>query len=378
MLIYKWPSTGGEIMFENVAKDILRSLNGPKGELVPEPKDGLYLDAAKRLESVSSLADLLGALVALDALVSARITLTMSRYRLDDKISAQPDRSGEALAQARLLLAAYQRVLADPAAAKAVTVSLGPLADRFAVDDKAAQKNERAREFLAAVRQMVLISLAAGQSSGASKLLLDQLATAAAKVKVMVVYKQDPSSFLAFAGGNKTHCKAVRGKTDAKDLTERFQDVEADTGDPSDMAAPVWLTDGKNAGELADASFKYISVGAALEQIFIGSLSFTSTQAPYYSPPRIEILHELVHVLHNARGENRERAAGMTGPEVAAWTNPEEYWAIAGDTVSENALNAQIGAPDRHGHSGLPLPMLTPVSPAAQYTLRQHALRNVK
>ncbi len=68
----------------------------------------------------------------------------------------------------------------------------------------------------------------------------------------------------------------------------------------------------------------------------------------------------------------------MTGPERATWTNPEEYWTIAGDAVAENALNAQIGAPDRYGHSGLPLPFLAPASPAAQCSLRQHALREVK
>lgn len=36
--------------------------------------------------------DLLGALVSLDALVCARITLMMVDYRLDVPISAQPDR----------------------------------------------------------------------------------------------------------------------------------------------------------------------------------------------------------------------------------------------------------------------------------------------
>lgn len=363
-------------MFENVTKDILRRLNGSKGELVPAVKDGLYLDAMKRLESVTSLADLLGALVGLDALVCARITLMMVDYRLDVPISAQPDRSAQVLTQARFLLAAYQRVLDDPAAADAVTASLGPLAGKFTVDGATADKSDTALEFLASVRQIVLLSLATGRYSGASKLLFDQLAAAGPAVKILIFYKEEPSSFLAYPGGAHTHCKAVR-KSESDDLTERFSKVEPDDGDPSQMAAPVWLT-GKSAGTLGGTTFKFINVAAALDQIFIGSLSFTRDQAPFYTPPRIEILHELVHVLHNARGENRERAAGMTDRERAIWTNPEEYWTIAGDAVAESALNAQIGAPDRYGHSGLPLPFLARATPAAQYSLRQHALREVK
>jgi hypothetical protein len=303
-------------VFENVAKDILRSLNGPKREFVPKEKDGLYLDAVNRLEGVTSLAGLLGALVSLDALICARITLIMVSYKLDVPIKDQPDRSPDVLTQARFLLAAYQRVLAEPAAVKGIADSLGPVADKFTIEKTTAYGSDKALEFLMSVRDMVLLSLAAGMLAGTSKLLYDQLAAAGPNVKILIFYKQEPSSFLAYPGDAHTYCKAVLSKTESNDLKERFKDVEPDTGGPSDMAAPVWvMLKGTSAGELLGATFKAIGVAAAFEQIFTGSLSFTRDQAAYYTPPRIEILHELIHVLHNALGMNREKSAGMTGAE---------------------------------------------------------------
>jgi hypothetical protein len=142
-------------------------------------------------------------------------------------------------------------------------------------------------------------------------------------------------------------------------------------GAATEFGAPIWL-DGRSAGELQDASFDLLGVDEALDRIFTGSLSFARDGRPFYTPPRIEVLHELVHAIHNAKGINREGHPGLTDDERHLWTNAEEYWTIAADPIGENALNAQIQAPGRHGHGGLPLPYLAHGTEAAQSSLREH------
>jgi hypothetical protein len=101
--------------------------------------------------------------------------------------------------------------------------------------------------------------------------------------------------------------------------------------------------------------FKTLGVTEALRRIMTGSLSFTRDRSPYYVPSRIELQHELIHVLHNGRGENRERIVVGLQQE---WTNPEEYWTIAGPTPSENTLGAVLGLPPHYSHIGMPLDLL--------------------
>ena len=190
-------------------------------------------------------------------------------------------------------------------------------------------------------------------------------------MRLRLLYKEQLASLLALPGGEATHCKA--GPYDrAADIRSRLAHVVPGAGAATEFGAPLWLDD-QSAGELQDASFDVLGVDEALDRIFTGSLSFARDGRPFYTPPRIEVLHELVHAIHNARGLNRENHSGLTADERDLWTNAEEYWTIAADPIGENALNAQIQAPGRHGHGGLPLPYLAHGTEAAQSSLREHA-----
>lgn len=61
------------------------------------------------------------------------------------------------------------------------------------------------------------------------------------------------------------------------------------------------------------------------------------------------LAHELIHAEHNAAGRNKRNLAATD----SAYSNREEEETIAtGSGVTENALRAEHGMPDRHGHAG--------------------------
>jgi hypothetical protein len=77
------------------------------------------------------------------------------------------------------------------------------------------------------------------------------------------------------------------------------------------------------------------------------------------SPHFITLGHELIHGLHNARGENLANVTspGFTGAGGAGvWKDMEEWATIAGtgaqDEITENSLRAEHGLTARHGHEG--------------------------
>ncbi|MGH3246586.1 MAG: hypothetical protein ACRDOI_10305 [Trebonia sp.] len=147
-----------------------------------------------------------------------------------------------------------------------------------------------------------------------------------------------------------------------------YGQVTAGAGAGSFFEAPIWLRDGADLAEF-DTFFEDVGTTTALGRVFSGSISFGSNARPFYTPPRFEVLHEMIHVLDNALGENREKLFMAPG-EIAVWTTAEEYWAIDGGTAySENALYAEYGnqPPARYGHAGLPLDQLA----TQPHTLRQ-------
>jgi hypothetical protein len=63
-------------------------------------------------------------------------------------------------------------------------------------------------------------------------------------------------------------------------------------------------------------------------------------------PLFINLGHEMIHAMHNQRGEN-ERGNAATD---ADYPNHEEEVAIAGPGLSENRLRRSFGLTERHGH----------------------------
>ncbi|ATB37045.1 hypothetical protein CYFUS_002466 [Cystobacter fuscus] len=355
--------------------DVLKKANLPKH--VGEP-GAWYQRVILALSKVSQVNDLLDALADLEGMISAYITLELSRYQPTIKIANQQDRSATIQALASILFKAY-RLVAAKARSMVLTgdQDLKTVAARITLKKESAG-NKSALQFLEEVDGFVIISLMVANRSPTGQRLVQRLAAANATVSLRVVYKESPSSLLAFTAGGGAYCQAapVQGNPfEDPALHARAKSIAKGAGGPSELGAPVWFEEEENrsAGMLEADSFKHQSVDVALGKILMGSISFTRDKVPFFTPPRIELLHELIHVLHNARGSNREAIRVLSNVEEDAWHNAEEYWTIAGGNISENAFNATIGAPDRYGHGGLVLRGLELSSPFAQYSIQQHA-----
>jgi hypothetical protein len=361
-------------MPRSLAKSILKILASAGWDKRPSPSPW-HTRVLTSLGQVVNEANLLDAFVDLEGLVGAYVTSELSHYRPTARIADQEDRRRVIYDHAQTLFAAY-RVL-TPVARKMVAAG-GPdmvtVASLITLDGGSTGGNKKAAAFLQEVDGFVIVSLLLGTRAPIGQRLVTKLAQAHAALSLRIVYKESPSSLLAFAGGGGAFCGAGAASV-LPGLRERAKPIAKGAGGPSQMGAPVWFDDGKSsAGELQAASFGKQSVDEALSKILMGSVSFTRDRVPFFTPARVEILHELIHVLHNARGSNREAVKGaLNDAETGAWHNAEEYWTIAGGNITENEFNATIGAPDRHGHGGLPLSGLDPASELAQYTMVQHA-----
>jgi hypothetical protein len=63
-------------------------------------------------------------------------------------------------------------------------------------------------------------------------------------------------------------------------------------------------------------------------------------------PLFINLGHEMIHAMHNQRGENEMN----TAPNEAEYDDREEELTIDGPGVSENSLRRSFGLTERHGH----------------------------
>lgn len=330
----------------------------------------------KAFESATTMAKVLDAMVDLEGLICAYVTLELSRYQLTAPIAGQRSRLPEIYRLAQVLFDCY-RVLSVHARpiASAIGGEMEAAADGITHQQLNGKNEKKALDFVTQVEDFVVLSLVLATRAEVGSGLVTQLAAAHARLAVRVVYKEEASSLLAYAGGGQAFCKVGNISLGPNaNLRGRVAPITPNTGAPSEMGAPVWFdSEERSAGMLQADSFKHQGVETALAKILLGSISFTVDRTPFFTPARIEILHELIHVLHNARGTNREAIRGLTREESDAWHNSEEYWTIAGGSPSENAFNATIGAPDRYGHGGLTLSGLHPESEMAQYSLKRHA-----
>jgi hypothetical protein len=65
-------------------------------------------------------------------------------------------------------------------------------------------------------------------------------------------------------------------------------------------------------------------------------------------PLFINLGHEMIHAMHNQRGENERNTAATD----ASYSNREEELTIDGPGLSENRLRRSFGLTERHGHGG--------------------------
>lgn len=350
----------------------------------------LQLEA--ELTKVTTLEHLLGALLTLERLVHDSITKEVREYDLDVPIQKQADRSAPLLAESHLLFSAYHRVISEPSvmddivklldgADKQIRPGDNPYArpDADVVEapgDVHAACRAKAMEFADHVRRLVLLCFAVSSRTAAGVRLLKRFVDSRAIVEVRPVYKVFSGSSLVMTESpvREAFCKSDAPDADFETRIRKVS-VPEPTADRlvSGLDAPVWLSK-LSAGDLAYLSFDPgpggLTVAAALQAVLAGSLSFDAGYRPFYTPPRIEVLHEIVHAIHNATGENH-KTIELADEDKALWDDAEEAWTIAYDDIGENALAKDVGMPARHGHGGIYLSGLSHSSDFSLDTLKQ-------
>ncbi|RSM42515.1 hypothetical protein DMA12_21625 [Amycolatopsis balhimycina DSM 5908] len=305
-----------------------------------------------------------------------RITVELAGYELDKPISTQNDRSGIITDYAEVLFCAYEAVatvtgaVPDPSGDLAAVVGTLSVAKPLARTPKTC---DREVDFLNGVGNLLVLSLWVSSLSDPGRRLLTRLATTKKPLSIGTVYKSEPSSLLANPnahGVNATAAADAGQMTEEEDETQtrsRLARIAPGHGGESVLSAPV------HAPELEEQwkIFETLSARDALIVIMRGSISFDAEGRPYYSPSRVELMHELLHIHHNALGENRANLP-MNQKMRAVWKDAEEFWTIAAGDLTESDFAVDLGLPRRRSHSGLRLSGLDPRSADAQKSFRQH------
>ena len=219
----------------------------------------------------------------------------------------------------RTVGAALRKTLDKGSGSKSKSKAGSPLAQvirRITVD--AAEGYKGVDEFLTSVREFLVLSLWVSARLPAGKQLLAALAAQPqALMTIDLRPKLGRSSLLAFVPPGH---EGAYGRPDTSgnrvrvDGFDKAEPIIKGTGSSSRLGAPVWLPRTKDQGPHApnavdvapDLFVGYVTVEEALIRILLGSVSFLQNRGVFYTPPRIELMHELIHVLHNASGTNRE------------------------------------------------------------------------
>jgi hypothetical protein len=333
-------------------------------------------DLYAQFEKVTDFNGLLRALRETEITFANYLTRQLSGYELERPIGAQKDLSATIFQYAETLFRAYETVLATPGALPTAEGDLAAVIDTLTIAKApAATPRLRAKEeeFLHGVGGFLVLSLWVSSLSGPGRLLISRLAKARKRLTIGIVYRSDPSSLLADPNARGVHAKAA---ADAGQLTEaedeaqtrhRLTKIVPGPGGESVLSAPV------HAPGLDDPTtmFSTLAVREAMTGVLRGSISFDTKGVPYYSPSRVELMHELLHVHHNALGENRADLP-MNQQLRAVWKDAEEFWTIEAGDLTESDFAEDLGLPRRRSHSGVRLSGLVPGSDAAQKSFRQH------
>jgi hypothetical protein len=185
------------------------------------------------------------------------------------------------------------------------------------------------------------------------KKLADTLQNKAHMISMMLNYKVSPSSLELSPDALEAYARKISQNYKNKSLKDQIKGIQKNIGASSSLVIPVWPEKEEDFEKSYGIYFKEIfAIEKAMENLIGGSFSFDKNGNLFYTPFHLEILHELIHSLHNSRGTNREHLRDVVPEEIGIWKDAEEYWTIAGGNMSENFLNKIINAPLRFGHNG--------------------------
>lgn len=327
----------------------------------------------------NSPADFLRLLIAIDRFISDCIGVELALYNLDTRLCDQADHSAFIRVLGRTLFEIYCIATANARHPRLLAVggqAMLRIAQNVGVDLEQGDGRE-ARKVLEITEGLVLLSLLCGLECEAGRCLVRRLAAANQRISIRLASKRYASSLVALAMDGQAYCTAPAQRRTDQHLQQRLRRNGHGPGSGSIIQVPFFLdlNDGRGSSDIDRSEwFDHKSIDDVASELLHGSLSFTRQREPFYCPPRLEFTHELIHVLHNARGSNREPWQRQLSPKNQQdWKDAEEYWTITGGDVTENDFNRATGLPSRFGHSGLPLTGLQPGSAYQDLTLRRIA-----
>lgn len=176
------------------------------------------------------------------------------------------------------------------------------------------------------------------------------------------------------------------------DMVGPFAQVEtnknSDTSIESRVDAGVFSSKGGSSAldvPITIPEFAFDNLGAymampeivedSLPTLMGGDFYFNNNQITYV-PFQVELYHELIHILHNAEGNNY-RHVPLTKEEKDLWHTYEEYVTIKGGAVSEADFAPLYGTKPREDHSGLSTSILfNPMERNPEATIGQFIQKN--
>jgi hypothetical protein len=236
-------------------------------------------------------------------------------------------------------------------------LSANEVAGKNAIDLFHSSINEE--EFLINIKRFFLLSLVKSCSTEKGAEIIDKLAqvldSKAFSLTIQTNYSLTQASLVAIPTRKGAYCRLQDENLHATEIPmQSLADypIVKDEGAPSAFKAPVRAKDDEAYEQNYGIFFKDMDlVYSALNHSIIGSFSFDAQGTPFFTPAHIEVMHENLHVIDNAEGENR----AFINPNDETWDNAAEYWAIAGGPLTENQLNSAYELPDRYGHHGIPI-----------------------
>jgi hypothetical protein len=321
-------------------------------------------------------------LIALDRLIATRIGIELAHYNLDTPISGQVDRSAEIRAYAEALFEIYCIAAQEADNPRLLAVGGNDLRTVVQNMHKEFDKDDgdEAHLIVDTAYGLILLALLCAMRCNAGRRMVQSLAACGHAITIKLQGRLGDSSLVAGGVNGDAYCTAPKNQRGDVRLYDRLvRNRHKGQGTASVIFVPYCPSnvDGLDYSQIPRSEWfnpENKNVNVLLSEQLHGSLSFDDTRRPFYCPPRLEFTHELIHVLHNARGTNREFWGNqLIGNNTSDWRNAEEYWTITGGNINENVFNQATGLPRRFGHSGLPLYLLPATSEKATATLRQIA-----
>jgi hypothetical protein len=234
-----------------------------------------------------------------------------------------------------------------------------------ATQEELENSNQNALIFLEKMHYAVLLSLmkakcSTSKSDFVSK-LLQTLTTKGHTITLAVNYTSAQKSFAIYMCSSNALAKP--GKKDAQD---KIKSITRGEGSSSLFLMPVWPEPNQSIKDVFGIYFTdKNAIERAINNLIMGSFSFDEQGGIFYTSMSLEIIHELIHALHNSRGTNRQNIYRIK-EFMLVWKDSEEYWTIKGGKISENSMCDLADGHRRYTHFGLSISSILDPKPGGE------------